>query len=280
MAQPFAPVLPAAPVDFHMHSHASDGEHPPGHMASAARKAWLSHWSLTDHDTLAGWREIANAPGLICGVEVTAGDDGREIHIVGLGVDPAHGGLADLLAEIRQLRLRRVDALLARLPTDVRRDLTAAAVKPPEADSVGRLHLAKALTRVGGVASVRDAFTFHLADEHLTDRELPQFPPIAQVVEAIRAAGGVAILAHPGVYRHLDIAARLLEGLDGAECAHPGLDATLQEGLLDLCRQRNLLVSVGSDTHRISTLRRPGAARIRPELVAPLLERLTPRQNG
>ncbi len=277
MALPFAPVLPAAPVDFHMHSHASDGEHPPDHMASAARKAWLSHWALTDHDTLAGWRQISKAPGLICGVEVTAGDDGREIHIVGLGIDPAHLGLSNLLSGIRELRLRRVDALLARLPADVRRDLTAAQVKPTEADSVGRLHLAKALTRVGGVASIRDAFTFHLADEHLTDRELPQFPPIAQVASAIRGAGGVAILAHPGVYRNLPYAERLIEQLDGAECAHPGLDGELQQGLLAVCARRNLLVSVGSDTHRISSVRRPGAARLQPELLAPLLERLRPQ---
>ena len=276
MASPFAPDLPTAPVDLHLHSHASDGDLPPLHVASAARKAWLSHWALTDHDTLAGWRAAAGSPGLVCGVEVTAGAEDREVHIVGLGIDPAHDGLAILLADIRNRRLERLDALLARLPVDVRRGLTAAEVKPPEADSVGRLHLARALTRNGGVASVRDAFAFHLADEHLADATLPQFPSISQVAAAIRAAGGVAILAHPGAYRSLDTATRLAEGLDGIECAHPGLDHTLQDGLLDLCARRKLLVSVGSDTHRISTTRRPGSVRISAALVAPLLERLRP----
>jgi predicted metal-dependent phosphoesterase TrpH len=280
MAQPFSSAPPAAPVDFHLHSTASDGELPPGHVASAARKAWLASWALTDHDTLAGWRAIAGAPGLICGVEVTAGAEDREVHIVGLGIDPAHPGLDALLARIRLLRLRRIDALLARLPADVRRGLTAEAVKPPEADSVGRLHLAQALARAGGVASVRDAFAFHLADEHLADAELPQFPPIGEIADTLRAAGGVAILAHPGVYRAIAVATRLAACLDGLECAHPGLDPGLQRDLLDLCARRNLLVSVGSDTHRVSTTRRPGGARIEPPLVEPLLVRLgcpTPR---
>lgn len=271
MAQPFAP---AAPVDFHLHSNASDGEHPPDHMASAARKAWLARWALTDHDTTAGWARIAGAPGLVCGVEITAGADGREIHIVGLGIDPANPLLQDLLTRIRALRLTRLDALLARLPADVRRGLSAAEVKPAEADAVGRLHLAKALARCGGVATVREAFDFHLADEHVADTGLPQFPPIAEVAAAIRAAGGVAILAHPGVYRGLATIAPLCAGLDGLEAAHPGLDGELQAALLELAASRRLLVSVGSDTHRISANRRPGAAHLAPALLAPLLERL------
>lgn len=272
MALPFAP---AAPVDFHLHSDASDGEHPAEHMAAAARKAWLAQWSLTDHDTFAGWRRIAGAPGLICGVEITAGAEGREVHVVGLGVDPAHAGLAALLARIRTLRLERIDVLLGRLPADVRRGLTAAEVKPAQSDTVGRLHLAKALARTGGVASVRDAFQFHLADEHVADTGLPQFPPIAEVATLIRAAGGVAILAHPGVYRGTAVIAALTDGLDGIEAAHPGLADDLQQAILALAAERGLLLSVGSDTHRISSVRRPGAAHLAPELLAPLLERLS-----
>jgi predicted metal-dependent phosphoesterase TrpH len=274
MSDPFAPT---APVDFHLHSNASDGDHPPDRMASAARSAWLARWALADHDTLAGWRAIVGAPGLVCGAEITSGADGREVHIVALGINPLHEGLTALLADIRLIRLRRIDVLLERLPTDVRRGLTAAEVKPPEADSVGRLHLARALARRGGVATVRDAFAFHLADEHLVDHTLPQFPPVAQVAETIRAAGGVAILAHPGAYRTIDAIEPLASQVDGAECAHPGLPGELQTQLLTLCAQRRLLVSVGSDTHRISATRRPGAAHLAPELLQPLLDRLAGR---
>ncbi|MEK7414018.1 MAG: PHP domain-containing protein [Planctomycetota bacterium] len=271
MAAPFAAI---APVDFHLHSNASDGEHPPEHMAAAARTAGLSHWALTDHDSVSGWAKIADAPGLICGVEVTAGADGREVHIVGLGIDPTHAGLVELLARIRALRLERLDVLLARLPADVRRGLSAAEVKPKEAETVGRLHLAQALARNGGVGSVRDAFTFHLADEHLIDASLPQFPPIAEIAAVIHAAGGVAILAHPGVYRSLEIVEPLLVQLDGLECAHPGLSDDLQLGLLAIADRRSLLVSVGSDTHRITSHRRLGNAHLPPERLMPLLERL------
>jgi predicted metal-dependent phosphoesterase TrpH len=272
MAEPFAPA--AAPVDFHLHSTASDGDHAPAEMAAAAARAGLARWALTDHDSTAGWERVRGAPGLVCGVEVSAGAAGREIHVVGLGIDPAHPGLQALLARIRAIRIERVDALLARLPVDVRRGLTAAQVKPPEADTVGRLHLARALTRNGGVASVRDAFTFHLADEHLADAGLPAFPPIAEAAAAIRAAGGVAILAHPGAYGGLAVALGLLAGLDGSECNHPNMPEALRDGLLAHCAERGLLVSVGSDTHRISSQRRPGAATLPGEALRPLRERL------
>jgi predicted metal-dependent phosphoesterase TrpH len=277
MSSPFAPITA---VDFHMHSTASDGDHAPAEMAAAAARARLSRWSLTDHDSLAGWRQIQGAPGLVCGVEVTASAEGREIHIVGLGIDPAHAGFAALLDGIRTMRMRRIDALLARLPPEVRRDLTAAQVKPPEAEAVGRLHLARALTRSGGVASVRDAFDFHLADEHIADPELPQFPPVEQVTSAIRAAGGVAILAHPGVYRSIAVVGPLTDSMDGIEGAHPGLTAELQSDVLELASLRGLLLSVGSDTHRISAVRKPGGAMLNPELLAPLMERLRPRPSA
>ncbi|MBN8526146.1 MAG: PHP domain-containing protein [Planctomycetes bacterium] len=271
MALPFAP---PATADFHMHTDASDGEHPAAEMAAAAARARLYRWAITDHDTLEGWRKVRTAPGLVCGVEVTAGDSGREIHIVGLGVDPEHAGLRELLAGIRSIRMQRVDAILQRMPSDVRRGLTAEQVKPAEADAVGRLHLAKALARCGGVASVRDAFQQHLADEHITDTGLPPFPPIEVVAHAIHAAGGVSILAHPGAYRSILAIAPLTDHLDGIEGAHPGLPDDLQREILELAQLRGLLVSLGSDTHRISATRRPGGVHIEQGLLDPLLDRL------
>lgn len=271
MAMPFAPT---ATVDFHMHSDASDGEHPAAHMAAAAARARLERWALTDHDSVAGWKRITGQPGLVCGVEATAGDGGREIHIVGLGISPANDALSALLAEIRAIRLARVDALLARLPADVRRGLTAAEVKPAEAETVGRLHLAKALARCGGVGSVREAFQLHLADEHVSDTGLPGFPPIERVSTAIRAAGGVAILAHPGAYRTIAAIGPLTDSVDGIEAAHPGLGDDLQRDILGLAEARGLLLSIGSDTHRISSTRRPGGVFLPPDMLAPLLERL------
>jgi predicted metal-dependent phosphoesterase TrpH len=265
MAAPFAA---PGPVDFHLHTWASDGAHDPYEMAAAARRSRLAAWAITDHDTLAGWAAVRTAPGLVPGVEITAGDSGREVHVVSLGIDPAHDGLARLLSAIRALRLRRIDALLARMPAEIRRDLTAAQVKPAQADAVGRLHLALALVRCGAVARVRDAFTAHLADEHIADPDLPQFPGVGQVAETIRAAGGVAILAHPGGYRDPVLVRHLLGlGLDGFEAGQGDLDA-------ELLALPGLLVSVGSDTHRISSRRRPGSVEVAGALLIPLRERI------
>ncbi len=208
--------------DFHLHTHLSDGVPTPRELLAAVRRAKIDAFAVTDHDTLAGWRALAGEPGLIPGVEVTAGLAGREIHIVALGIDPEHQGFAAFLAGIRALRIRRLTQLIARLGDNVRRGLSidelASEGDARHADSLGRLHLAKALVRRGGVATVADAFNHHLGDDYLVDADLEPYPHPTVAAHAIRAAGGVALLAHPGIYRTRDAVAPLLDlGLDGLE---------------------------------------------------------------
>nr|MBA3847971.1 phosphatase [Planctomycetota bacterium] len=95
-------------VDFHLHTSASDGAHEPARIAQAAAEARLVRWAITDHDSVAGWRAVAGAPGLVPGVEVTGQTDDREIHVVGLGVDPDDAAFAAFLAGIRATREQRM----------------------------------------------------------------------------------------------------------------------------------------------------------------------------
>jgi predicted metal-dependent phosphoesterase TrpH len=269
--------------DFHLHTRLSDGLPTPRELLAAVRKAGLDAFAVTDHDTLAGWRALAGEPGLVPGVEVTAGLAGREIHVVALGIDPEHQGFAAFLAGIRQLRVRRLTQLIARLGEEVRRGLTIDALASEgdarHADALGRLHLAKALVRRGGVATVADAFNHHLGDDYLVDAELEPYPQPTVAAEAIRAAGGVALLAHPGVYRTCAAVIPLLElGLDGLECNHPNLDPALAAELTAHAQARGLLISSGSDLHFLGGTRKPGEWNL-DQAQAPLLERLGIRRS-
>jgi predicted metal-dependent phosphoesterase TrpH len=262
-------------VDFHLHTLLSDGALEPHELIAAVRQERLEAWALTDHDTIDGVQACAGEPGLIAGVEVTAGGDGREIHVLGLGIAPAHPGLAALLAEIQALRRQRLAALIAHLPAQVGRGLDLAQVDDGRTRSLGRSHLARALVRRGAVRSSQEAFDRYLGDEHVRDEEgMPAFPAVAQVCAVIHAAGGVAILAHPGIYRSLALVEGLIaQGCDGLELSHPGLDPLLAAGLRELVRARRLLASLGSDLHWLGG-RQPGMCTLEPELLAPLLDRL------
>lgn len=274
-------------ADFHLHTWCSDGDSPPEALAAEVRRARLDWWAVTDHDTFAGWRQCAalGLPGLVPGVEVTASDGGREIHVVGLGTDPADPGLGALLARIRELRRERMVALIARLPAAVGGGLDPERVRdrraPDAGESLSRNHLARALVERGAVARLRDAFTAWLGDEHLADGSLPAFPGIEEVAAAIRAAGGVAILAHPGCYREAARALPLMErGLDGLEVEHPNLDSGLAQCLRAEAAARGWLQSLGSDYHHPGGARRPGCVGLGAERLAPLLERITPAAAG
>ncbi len=264
-------------VDFHLHTWCSDGALPPAEMLAAIRREGVESFAITDHDTCSGWRVLRGAHGLLPGVEVTSGHDHREVHIVGLGIDPDHPQLADLLARIRVIRVERMGALLARLPETLRRGLTVDDVRdrrPGAGESLSRNHLARALVQRGGISSVREAFDSWLGDEHLRDPGLPEFPPTSEVCAALHAAGGIALLAHPGIYRSMAVIEGLVaQGCDGLEAAHPHLDPTLGAGLRARGLELGWLFGVGSDTHVVGT-RRPGQAVLEPALLAPLLDRL------
>ncbi len=264
-------------VDLHLHTHHSDGQLAPRELLAAVRQQQVEHWAVTDHDTLLGWQALAGEAGLIPGVEITAGFAGREVHVVALGIDPLDAGLLTLLAEIRALRLRRLTVLIARLPDDIRRGLTLDLMRvdpyAQASDSFGRLHLARSIVRRGGVPSVHEVFAQHLGDEHTSDAELEPYPLPGVVAEIVRAAGGVTILAHPGIYGTLAAIEPLMaQGLDGLEVNHPNLDPGLHATLLSAAKARGWLISAGSDLHFLGA-RRPGGWSM-DDLHRPLLERI------
>lgn len=240
-----------------MHTTASDGRLAPGELVVRVATAGLKTISVTDHDTVAAIAEttaIAGAAGIrvIPGIEITAVEDNRDVHMLGYFVDPSSEKLAAFLVEQRQRRVTRVREIASRLAAanihlDVEQLLTTAAERP--GSSVGRPQIAREMLRGGHVGSVQEAFELWL--ESGRPGFVPRIgPSTAAVVEIIHDAGGLASFAHPGVTRRDDLIEPLAgRGLDAIEVYHS--DHT-QEDTMAYRRQAarlGLLVTGGSDFH-------------------------------
>jgi predicted metal-dependent phosphoesterase TrpH len=240
-----------------MHTTASDGRLTPVALVDRAAAAGLTTISVTDHDTIAALADVtaaAAAKGIrvIPGIEITAIDHGRDVHMLGYFFDPASAPLSALLLSQRALRVMRVREIantLASLgmPVDVDSVLLAAAARP--GSSIGRPQLAREMVRAGHVASVQEAFDRWLA----TGR--PAFvprtgPSPAEVVATVHEAGGLASIAHPGVTKRDELIGPLVDhGLDAIEVYHS--DHTIEDSIAyqNLATRLGVLITGGSDFH-------------------------------
>ncbi|HEX8940674.1 MAG TPA: hypothetical protein VF763_10995 [Candidatus Limnocylindrales bacterium] len=272
------PVVPPgpSPVDLHSHTRRSDGLLEPAVLVAAAAAARVELLAITDHDTLAGVRELlAGVPArvvgvgepatgvataslrLLPGVEINAVAQGverlweGELHVLGLGVDPADDAFEAALASQRAARERRAAAIVARL-RELGMPVEAALerVPRPEGAAVGRPHLARALVEAGHAASVDDAM------QRLLARGRPAYLPReglgpAAAIAAIRAAGGLPVLAHfaEAVERHGLVEELRERGLGGLEVHYRHFDAATVAGLASLAAALRLVPTGGSDYH-------------------------------
>ena len=242
-------------IDLHAHTTASDGHLDPAALVAEAWHAGVRVLAVTDHDTvaaLAGARQAAAAAGLtlVDGIEITAIDQGRDVHLLGYFFDPADTALGLCLERQREARRRRVRAMARRLaesgvPIDVDRLLS----ETEGGRAVGRPALAAALVAAGHVRSVRDAFNRWLIEGR--PGWVPRDgPTVREVVDLLHGAGGLASLAHPVLYgRDEEIAGWRESGLDAIEAYHSEHDHRDVERYRALARRLGLLVTGGSDYH-------------------------------
>ncbi|TVR47189.1 MAG: PHP domain-containing protein [Planctomycetota bacterium] len=264
-------------VDFHMHSSLSDGALSPQQLLSMIRARGLAAWAITDHDTLAASVTLAAEAGWVSGVELTCWAEGHEIHMVGLGMDPEAPLLSALLTAVQAARR----AYLSRLCRYLREDCGLTEVHNQAGEQAGSLiasrsHLANFLVGQRLVTHHSAAFTRWLGDEALAGKvAAPDYPDLASGAAAIRAAGGLSILAHPAHYRDYSLVERWLASghFDGVETDHPRIDGGWRAFLKSCATRRGLLESCGSDFH-FPGKRRLGDHCHRSAYLAPLLNRL------
>jgi len=226
----------------------------PARLVGHARSRGITALALTDHDTLDGIAE-ARDEGLRVGVELVPGIelstqvDGVEVHVLGLFVDPDDAGLRGLCDGLRARRLDRVERICERL-RDLGMAVTSQDVRAGAGPgTVGRPHVARALVERGYVRNVGEAFDRFLATgrpAYVVAHDLTT----AGAIEAIRSAGGVAALAHPGTIRNDALVTRLAtEGLDAIEAHHAEHDAAATDRYRRIATDRGLGITGGSDYH-------------------------------
>jgi 3',5'-nucleoside bisphosphate phosphatase len=272
-------------IDLHTHSSVSDGTDPPAAVMRQARAAGLDVIALTDHDTVGGHAEAMRElpPGLtfVPGMELSCRLDGHSVHMLAYLFDPASPGLAAQVQRIRDDRVRRAEAMVARLG-DLGTGVTWESVTAIAGDGVvGRPHIARALAAAGVVDEPAGAFSqewIGMGGRAYVGRYALE---PARAIELIRAAGGVAVLAHPRAGRDGwlvpdDVLAMLAgHGLAGIEIWHPDHDFPERAQLLDLADELGLVASGGSDDHGTLTGHRIGCETVAPEAYEQLVERST-----
>jgi len=247
-------------ADLHLHTQFSDGTFTPEELVLHAQKNGLSCIALTDHDTVEGCARAAAAcaavkMGFIPGAELTAEHADTEVHVLGYFLDTENQTLLSRIAQFQAVRQRRIHEMVAALnqlgvPLKVEAVFALANCKSP-----GRPHVARALVKEKLIGSLDEAF------ERFLKKGRPAWVPKTKMsalesVTLIHQAGGLAVMAHPGLNRTDEIIPDLVDaGLDGIECFHTKHSTVMSERYLEIAEEYGLLVTGGSDCHGFSKAR-------------------------
>jgi predicted metal-dependent phosphoesterase TrpH len=276
----------------HAHSRRSDGVLAPAELVHAAADCGVTTFALTDHDTLAGYREVVATDAvpagttLLPGVEINAlvmrdlGLWEGELHILGFGMDPDDDAFEAALAaqrEQRRVRFGRTVDRLRELGLGIDAQVTMLARDGN--DALGRPTIARALIAAGHATSVEDAF------RRLLGHGCPAYVPRlglgpVEAIAAIRAAGGLAALAHfSEAPARFEVVRELVEaGLGGLEVYYRSFDVATVESVGEVAASLRLTPTGGSDFHGdTGTYAAVHAGLwVPPEVGSRLLERIAP----
>lgn len=244
-------------ADLHLHTNFSDGTYTPEELTAQGKRYGFRALALSDHDTVEGCARMAAACAtegieFIPGAELTAELDGHELHLLGYFLDTSDAKLLVELArfqEVRQSRIREMVALIQKLNVPLREELVfeVASCRAP-----GRPHVARALVKAGLCANLDEAF------ERFLKKGKPAWVPkfkmsATQAIDLIHGAGGLAVMAHPGLNNCDDLIPALAQcGMDGLECYHTKHARAQSDHYLKKAEQSGLLVTGGSDCHGLS----------------------------
>ena len=244
-------------ADLHLHTNFSDGTWTPEELVLQAQKSGLACIAVTDNDTVEGCERAATACAavkmeFIPGAELTAEHEDTELHVLGYFLDTHNKKLLAEIAKFQAVRQNRIHEMVARInelgvPLKPESVFALANCKSP-----GRPHVARAMAKAGLVKNLDEAF------ERFLKKGRPAWVPKSKIsaldaIELVHHAGGLAVMAHPGLNRTDSIIpAMVAAGLDGIECFHTKHSTAMSERYLEIADKYNLLVTGGSDCHGFS----------------------------
>jgi hypothetical protein len=244
-------------ADLHVHTNLSDGTFTPAEAVEGAINAGLSCIAITDHDcvdAIASAKKAVRSRDLeiIPGVEMTAQEKGREVHILGYFPDIKDERFLKRLKVIRQNRVDRVYKIVEKLK---RYDICL----DPEIifelsgpGSVGRMHVASVLEQEGYVSSIKEAFNRYIGDKgpcYVSHYEITAKDAIAE----LKRVGAVVVYAHPQLMGGEDLIPKFMKyGLDGLEAFHSEQSKSVSRKFVEIAGEKGLLVTGGSDCHGLN----------------------------
>lgn len=251
-------------IDLHVHSTESDGTLTPVELIAAAKEAGLSAIALTDHDTCSGIKKAAEAAEnagieLVPGIELSTAytfpnGTEKEIHVVGLFIDPDDPELLQQTAAFRDFRDKRNEKMVAALQKEGF-PITMEALLAENPDCViTRANIARFLLNHGCIRTISEAFDKYIGDGCKCYVGRFKVTPM-EAVSLIKNAGGIAILAHPLLYHLSSVYLQLLinemkaAGLDGIEAIYSTYTTGEEQLIKKIARENGLLISGGSDFH-------------------------------
>lgn len=269
-------------IDLHMHSNVSDGSLSPSELVRLAHENGVQVMALTDHDSMDGVHQasrVAEELGIdfIPGVEVSTGWGGRVIHVVGLGLDVSSPGVDAFFRDVCTKRDRRGRLIGERFEDfGIHGAYEGALSLADNKDNLSRTHFARWLQKAGHVVEYQEAFDKYLKTGRPCCVEI-DWPGLAEVVELIHSAGGMAVIAHPGRYAFSEAwmtdellkAFRALGG-EAIEVCSGSQTRDADQRFAAAARDMGFLASTGSDFHT------PGGARPLPGRQPQLPPDLTP----
>ena len=248
-------------IDLHTHSTVSDGSSSPSELALMALEKGLSVWALTDHDSVDGIKEAAQAcsgTGLrfVPGVELAVQwKPSGEFHLLGYGISPDNDFLCSVLAGAAEERIQRNDKIMSLFRANgIKIELDAVKKRSGKNGIIGRPHFARYLVETGVVKNIEQAFSRYLAVNkpcYVGRRNLS----LEEAVSAVKQAGGIPVLAHPlSLYvswgkMEQTLACIRDSGVQGLEAWHPGARVSDCVRLEKLAGQLGMFVTAGSDFH-------------------------------
>ena len=245
-------------IDLHTHSIRSDGSDAPAELVGRAARAGLDVVALTDHDTVAGWTEAVEAGErlgikVVLGIEFSTTNEDRGQHLLGYNLEPAHPAIEEILELGATSREDRVEALFTRLD-DLDLSVDREYIVSLAGGIPSRKHVAAGLVKAGHVRTDDEAFARFLNEGGPAYVQRYR-PTIEDAISAIRAAGGVSVIAHPrdskrgpGVTEER-FAALSARGLDGIEVDHQQHSADVRDELRSIATNLGLAATGSSDYH-------------------------------
>ncbi len=237
----------------HLHSNVSDGALTPKSLIRRAMENNIDLISITDHDTVDAYHHIniADYPIYILpGIEISAQENGVDIHVLAYGIDVHDKTLNDLMEMYLHGRRDRAKLMLGKLKKHgIHIDLREVVAIAGSRELIVRPHIAQVMVTKGYCTNKNEAFDLYIGNEKPAYVAKPEVS-MDEAIKVIQEAGGFAVMAHPGKLKDVSyIQSGIDKGIDGLEVWHPDHNNGLLRDLIDIGQKNGLYMTGGSDFH-------------------------------